>query len=110
MDTKNDEISSGLLIVRPEDHPDFIGGIVWSRLELDWINTRISDAERIIAAKVLALEAEIGAKRAQIDSLMWEYCPNEMTPEQIEEYARHQRAATPEEQKEIDAAMQEDKP
>ena len=43
------EISSGL--VAPHDHPDFVGGIVWSRIELEWINKRLSDAEAIIAQK-----------------------------------------------------------
>ena len=43
------EISSGL--VAPHDHPDFVGGIVWSECELAWINKRLSDAEAIIAQK-----------------------------------------------------------
>jgi len=30
------------------------------------------------------------ALQAKIDSLMLEYCPDEMTPEQIENYAAHQ--------------------
>ena len=49
MSTKSSEISSGL--VAPHDHPDFVGGIVWSECELAWINKRISDAEAIIAQK-----------------------------------------------------------
>ena len=49
MNTKTDGISSGL--VAPHDHPDFVGGIVWSECELAWINKRISDAEAIIAQK-----------------------------------------------------------
>jgi hypothetical protein len=28
--------------VKPEDHPDYIGGVVWSPLELDWINRRLA--------------------------------------------------------------------
>jgi len=28
-------------VVTKEDHPDFIGGIVWSACELRWINERI---------------------------------------------------------------------
>ena len=49
MNTKTEQISSGL--VAPHDHPDFVGGIVWSECELAWINKRISDAEAIIAQK-----------------------------------------------------------
>ena len=30
--------------------------------------------------------------QARIDALMLEYCPDEMTPEQIAEWERHQRA------------------
>lgn len=37
------------------------------------------------------LEAEVAAKQAKIDELMLEYCPDEMTPEQIEEWGRNQR-------------------
>lgn len=33
-----------------------------------------------------------GAKQAQIDRLMLEYCPNEMTEEQLEEWGKHQKA------------------
>ena len=45
------EISSGLVAVVATDHPDLVGGIVWSRIELEWINKRLSDAEAIIAQK-----------------------------------------------------------
>lgn len=33
------------------------------------------------------------ARQAQIDRLMLEYCPDEMTPEQIAEWSKHQRPA-----------------
>lgn len=33
------------------------------------------------------------AMQAQIDRLMLEYCPEEMTPEQVENWGRHQKAA-----------------
>ena len=52
----------------------------------------------------------IASLQAKIDELMLEYCQDEMTTEQLAEYAKHQRALTMEEQKAIDAAMQEDKP
>ena len=35
-------------------------------------------------------EADAAAKQARIDELMLEYCPDEMTPEQIENWKRHQ--------------------
>lgn len=41
-----------------------------------------------------AEQAERRAERlqAQVDALMLEYCPDEMTPEQVEEWTRHQKA------------------
>lgn len=44
-------MSSGLVAVVATDHPDLVGGIVWSRIELEWINKRLSDAGAIIAEK-----------------------------------------------------------
>lgn len=32
----------------------------------------------------------INSKQAKIDALMLEYCPDEMTPEQLEEWEKHQ--------------------
>jgi len=45
---------------------------------------------------------ELAEVQAKIDSLMMEFCPDEMTPEQIENWGRNQRAATPEESAAID--------
>jgi hypothetical protein len=30
--------------INPHDHPDFIGGWVWTKLEMRWIEQRIADA------------------------------------------------------------------
>ena len=51
-----------------------------------------------------SLTKGIQAKQAQIDWLMLEYCPEDMTPEQMAEFARHQRAVTDEEAAAIDEA------
>ena len=37
------------------------------------------------------LVKEVDAKQAKIDALMLEYCPEEMTQEQIDNWASHQR-------------------
>lgn len=37
------------------------------------------------------LERELAVKQAVIDRLMLEYCPDEMTPEQVLEWEKHQR-------------------
>lgn len=39
-------------------------------------------------------QKEIQRLQAKIDELMLEYCPDEMTPEQMAEWAKHQRVAT----------------
>jgi len=43
--------------------------------------------------RIARLEAELDAKQAKIDALMLEYCPDEMTPEQLAEWGRHQKVA-----------------
>ena len=35
-------------------------------------------------------ESVVATLQARIDELMLEYCPDEMTPEQLDEWARHQ--------------------
>lgn len=40
-----------------------------------------------------ALRAEVEAKQARIDALMLEHSPDEMTPEQLAEWAQHQKPA-----------------
>lgn len=50
-------------------------------------------------AKFLAAAKDVGEKfseidrlQARIDALMYEYCPDEMTPEQVEAWGTHQAA------------------
>lgn len=43
--------------------------------------------------QIAELQSECASKQAKIDSLMLEYCPHEMTAEQIAEWARHQKPA-----------------
>ena len=35
-------------------------------------------------------QSDIDSLQARIDELMLEYCPNEMTPEQVQEWAKNQ--------------------
>lgn len=63
----------------------------------------LRDAER-----VAALEREVAAKQARIDALMLEYCPDEMTPEQVAEWSRHQRPVSEHEADAIDAARKQE--
>lgn len=41
-------------------------------------------------ATIISQEQHLATLQAQIDELMFEYCPEEMTHEQIAEYERHQ--------------------
>jgi hypothetical protein len=43
--------------------------------------------------------------QAKIDALMLEYCPDEMTEEQMANWARHQQPVSAEEQAKIEAAL-----
>lgn len=45
------------------------------------------------AATVSSLLDKIYAQQAEIDALMLEFCPNEITKEQMEEWARHQKVS-----------------
>lgn len=53
------------------------------------------------------LERQRNALQAKLDALMLEYCPNEMTQEQIANWQAHQRTATKEETDAANAALQE---
>jgi hypothetical protein len=55
--------------------------------------------------KAEELKQKLAAKQAQIDELMLEYCPDEMTEEQIAEYKRHQVPISDEEQEFINKVI-----
>lgn len=54
-------------------------------------------------AKAAATKAD--ALQAQLDALMLEYCPEEMTPEQMANWARRQRPASDEMQADVAKAL-----
>lgn len=58
-----------------------------------------------MAEKRKGLELQLAAKQAEIDALMLEYCPNEMTEEQKAEWAAHQVPISDEEQAAIDKEL-----
>jgi hypothetical protein len=54
-----------MFMVKKTDHPDLVGGIVWSNCELDWINERITMAiltEREACAMVCDNYEPLGMK------------------------------------------------
>jgi hypothetical protein len=47
-----------------------------------------------LADEIGRLQRELGDKKARIDALMLEYCPDEVTGEQAEEWGKHQRLSS----------------
>ena len=75
--------------IKPEDHPDFIGGGKWTKLELDWINERIGTLESALfqsqeAAKDLA--SQLAKKETLLNEAMWSY--GELKREQLANQAK----------------------
>lgn len=48
---------------------------------------------QVVREEIESLRQQLSAAQAKIDELMLEYCPEEMTNEQIAEYEKHQRPA-----------------
>ena len=70
--------------IKPQDHPDYVGGWVWTKLELDWINERIGTLEAALfqaqeAAK--DLEARLTKTEGWLNEAVWNY--GELKREQL---------------------------
>ena len=70
--------------IKPQDHPDYVGGWVWTKLELDWINERIGTLETALfqaqeAAK--DLETRLTKTEGWLNEAMWNY--GELKREQL---------------------------
>ena len=93
-----------------EDDADILVGYVAAALDhkawdkarakiveyLNKYNNENKDLIRLIGAwRRIAVRAgnEVEAQQAKIDSLMLEYCPNEMTQDQIDNWEKHQVVA-----------------
>jgi len=50
----------------------------------------IAERPRVLKSQPAAPCQECGSKQAKIDRLMWEFCPEEMAPDQVEEWEKHQ--------------------
>lgn len=62
---------------------------------------RISEEHKKVLVENDQLKRDNAALQAKIDALMLEYCPDEMTQAQLDNWAAHQKAVSPEEQEEI---------
>lgn len=51
------------------------------------------DVPLAVRALQVALRDGIAAKQAKIDALMFEFCPDKLTAEQIAKWSKHQKAA-----------------
>jgi hypothetical protein len=58
------------------------------------------------AWEIVKLEREVEAAQAKIDALMLEYCPDEMTEDQVANWERHQVPATDGEMDELARALE----
>lgn len=67
---------------------------------LERMAREIHAAHRALLDRAEKAEADNAAKQARIDALMLEYCPDEMTPEQLDEWGRNQVATRDREQAE----------
>lgn len=59
--------------IKPEDHPDFVGGLVWTKLELDWINGRLNALENSLFQAqnaAIGLTAQLEIYEAALESII----------------------------------------
>jgi len=77
-----------------------------------WFEVVNADHARKLETELIASLAALSAAeqraegmQARIDELMLEYCPDEMTPEQIEEWGKHQKPVSEETAARINAAL-----
>jgi uncharacterized coiled-coil protein SlyX len=70
-------------------------GLWYAGRESCILNARDAHQQRAdrAEAQVAELRKDADSKQAKIDRLMLEFCPDEMTPEQIEDWGKHQMAA-----------------
>jgi hypothetical protein len=62
-----------------------------SRLRQPWATTSAEKLAGEAADALERLQADAASKQARIDELMWEYCPQEMTDAQKQEWDFHQK-------------------
>ncbi len=58
-----------------------------------------ADEIEALTAKLAAAKKDANAKQAKIDALMLEWCPDEMTPEQLKEWGNRQQVTAQQEPK-----------
>lgn len=70
-------------IITAQDHPDFVGGWIWTKLEMEWIENRIAKAvaaEREACAKACE-ELRSSTYRNDAEASIWEIAAIECADE-----------------------------
>ena len=80
------------------------------KAELGSLNVIVGRMTEVFKTETDALKADVAAKQAKIDALMLEYCPQEMTPDQITEWKKHQCQVDSSVAEAIDNAMKKETP
>ena len=92
----------------------FIGrlpGRLSKKTDRDFLNEMFDVTEKqnkTMAEMLQCLHIAAAANRslgARIDELMFEYCPEDMTPEQIAQYEAHVRAASQQQEESVNIAL-----
>lgn len=86
-------------------HCDKIGTVESLRSECETLRAELLAQKEWTECYETQAKGVISSMQAKIDSLMLEYCPNEMTPEQLKEWGENQLPLTAEESREIDRTM-----
>ena len=76
-------------------------------LDINTIEVNRGNINELLAELDKARKSD-SAKQAKIDALMFEYCPEDMTTEQIDEWAEHQRPVSAQLSAAITAALQQE--
>lgn len=76
-----------LMVEMLADNKRFIGYLNY--LGIDPMNGSPT-AEEIVGMRIQTLQRTVDYKQAKIDSLMLEYCPDEMSKEQVQEWEKNQ--------------------
>ena len=80
----------------------------WVLAEIEKLEQQLTETEEFCKGEMARsrerssrLRQQLAAKQAEVDALMLEYCPSEMSQEQLNNWAAHQRPAERDEQAEV---------
>lgn len=73
--------------------------------DYDALRSRLAEMERASNDFIGQYQRQVAGLQARIDALMLEYCPNEMTREQIENWSKNQARVSPADEAKIKRAL-----